>query len=143
MRKNEIPTFLFIHIWEECVPSSRVVGVIYRQWRVEPVAAVIDVVNDDAALQMLGRVFLVLHIVEEGIVLLGSIRVAVLGLRVEEEDLTVVHLYHEIHIEERLVALAVSVGHGIVLATAVAILIPPVYRVAMGFEEEGKLLLGC
>ena len=92
---------------------------------------------------MLGRVFLVLHIVEEGIVLLGSIGIAVLGLRVEEEDLTVVHLYHEIHIEERLVALAVSVGHGIVLATAVAILIPPVYRVAMGLEEEGKLLLGC
>ena len=84
MRKNEIPTFLFIHIREECVPSLRVVGVIYRQWRVEPVAAVIDVVHDDAALQMLGRVLLVLHIVEEGIVLLGSIRVAVLSFRVEE-----------------------------------------------------------
>ena len=47
---DEIPTFLFIHIREECVPSLRVVGVIYRQWRIEPVAAMIDVVNDYAAL---------------------------------------------------------------------------------------------
>ena len=40
--------------------------------------------------------------------LLGSVWVAVLGLRVEEKDLTIVHADDEIHIEERFLALAVA-----------------------------------
>src|SRR5574344_1282884 len=136
-----INLFLFIHIRIKCVPICRIASVFYRHWRIEPVACVI-VVYDDATFQMLVDVFLRLHVFEEGIVLLGSIGVAVLGLCVEEEDLTIVHADDEIHIEERFLALAVGVGNGIVFATLVAILIPPVNRVAMGFEEGGKLLFG-
>ena len=131
MRKNEIPTFLFIHIREECVPSPGVVGVLYRQRRVEPVAAVACVVYDDAALQMLGVVFLVLHIFEQGIVFQRSFRVAVLCFRVEEEYLAVVHPYHKIDIEERLVALAVGVCYGVVLTSLVSVLVPLVYAFAV------------
>ena len=89
------------------------------------------VVYDDAALQMLGSVFPVLHIFEQGIVFQRSFRVAVLCFRVEEEDLAVVHPYHEIDIEERLVALAIGVGYGVVLTSLVSVLVPPVYAFAV------------
>ena len=132
--------FLFIHIRIKCLPICRVVCVLYWHWRVEPVASVI-VVYDDAAFQMLVNVFLRLHVFEESIVLLGSIGVAILGLRVEEEYLTVFHADDEIHIEERFISLAVGIGYGIVLATLVAILIPPVDVLLVCLQESLEVFL--
>ena len=48
---------------------------------------------------------LVCHIVYQRIVLVRCLRVAVLGLGVEEEHLSVLHPYHEVDVEQGFLAL--------------------------------------
>ena len=94
-----------------------------------------------AATQVLVGVFLLLDVFQQGIVLLRCLGVAVLGLCVEKKHLAVLHPYHEIDIEERLHALTVGVWHGIVLPSGIAVLVPPVNRLAVAFKKLCKLVL--
>ena len=75
--------------------------------------------------------------------LIGSFRITIFRLRIEEEHLPVLHPYYKIHIEQSPFALRVGVRYGIMLLALIAILIPPVYVFFVLFQEIPESLLWC
>ncbi len=89
----------------EYIPVSRIRCAefhVERSGRIYPVAEVIG--YDDAAVELLALVFGKLHIIPEGVVLVRSLRVAVLRVSVEKEDINPVQWDNEVNLEKSFLA---------------------------------------
>ena len=80
----------------------------------------------------------VAHVVEECVMLVGGFGVTHFRLGIEEEHLTVLHSHNKINIKQRHVAIRHLVRDGLMLFALIAILVPPVDAVGMGFEEVAE-----
>ena len=69
-----------------------------------------------------------------------SIHITTSTLGIKEQDLTILHANHEIHIEEGFVPLLVLVTDGIMLPAGITILIPPVNILLVSFQESLETL---